>query len=178
MIEKNIYGPLSDNIKELLNTEKKTYIISRSTKLQSGVVEKIINDLKEQTKINDTEQVIVIIAMLFQQGGTARSCDGNMVVNLFGQTIKLADLRKILKNNSCNRAERKLARSLANEIYEIATIMGVPGNLYKKIQKLHLDREFTMEEKAWLSDFQSDNDNCPTELKKLILDTFQSKDKK
>jgi hypothetical protein len=51
--------------------------------------------------------------------------------------------------------------------------LGVPGNLYKKIQKCNLNRKFTLEEKVWLSDFQSDNESCPIELKQLILETFQ-----
>ena len=82
-------------------------------------------------------------------------------------------MKKILKQNSCNKAERKLARTLANEIKEIAEVLDVPGNLYAKIQKLNLNRKFTVEEKVWLSDFQSDNENCPIELRQLILETFR-----
>jgi hypothetical protein len=113
--------------------------------------------------------------MLFQQGGTARSCDGNMSVTLFGKTVKLAELRKILKQNFCNKAEKKLARTLAQEIYELARIMEIQGNLYQKIQKQNLERIFTVEEKVWLSDFQSDNNNCPVALKTLIQNTFKNR---
>jgi hypothetical protein len=58
-----------------------------------------------------------------------------MGITLFEKEIKLADIRKIMKLASCNKAERKLARSLSNEIYEVALIMEIPGNLYNKIQK-------------------------------------------
>ena len=115
--------------------EKKNYITARSSTLQDGVVEKIITDIQTNHKLDDPQKVIAILAMLFQQGGTARSCDGNMSVTLFDVTIKLADIRKVLKTNSCNKAERKLARSLADKIFEIAKIMDIPGNLYIKIQK-------------------------------------------
>ena len=47
--------------------------------------------------------------------------------------------------------------------------MELPGNLYKKIQKGNLDKEFTIEEKAWLSG----NENCQLELRTLILGTFR-----
>lgn len=77
-----------------------------------------------------------------------------------------------------NKGERKLARSLANEIKEVALIMELPGNLYNKIQKQDLSRNYTIEEKVWLSDFQSDNENCPTELRTLIFDTFKKKKKR
>lgn len=98
-----------------------------------------------------------------------------MSITLFGQEFKLADIRKILKQSSCNRVERKLARSLANEIYAIALIMELPGNLYNKIQKKDFNKVFSLEEKVWLSDFQSDNESCPNELRTLILDTFKKK---
>ena len=51
--------------------------------------------------------------------------------------------------------------------------MELPGNLYNKIQNKNLLKNFTIEEKVWLSDFQSDNDNCPAELRTLILETLK-----
>jgi hypothetical protein len=42
-------------------------------------------------------------------------------------------------------------------------------------KKQNLDTVFNTEQKVWLSDFQSDNENCPVELRKLILETFKSK---
>lgn len=53
--------------------------------------------------------------------------------------------------------------------------MKLPGNLYNKIQKKDLNKVFSLEEKVWLSDFQSDNESCPNELRTLILDTFKKK---
>lgn len=170
-----ILEPLTEGTKKALLEEKKNYIATRASKLQPGVAEKIIQDLMELKKLTDPQHALAIIAMLFQQGGTARSCDGNMSVTLFGKTVKLAELRKILKQNSCNKAERKLARALAQEIYEVARIIEIQGNLYQKIQKQNLERVFTVEEKIWLSDFQSDNNNCPVALRILIQNTFKNK---
>lgn len=96
-----------------------------------------------------------------------------MSVTIFGSEIKLSNIRKILKQNSCNRGERKLARSLANELYEISLVLELPGNLYNKIQKKDVSRNFTIDEKVWLSDYQSDNEDCPVELRNLILETFK-----
>ena len=129
--------------------------------------------IKENFKLESNEEAASILAILFQQGGTSRSRDGNMSIRIFDQDIKLAQIRKILKENSCNKGERKLARSLADTIQEVCLIMEIPGNLYNKIQKKDLKRTFTMEEKVWLSDFQSDNENCPAELRELILQTFK-----
>lgn len=51
--------------------------------------------------------------------------------------------------------------------------MEIPGNLQNKIQKKDLKRTFTVGEKVWLSDFQSDNENCSAELRELIFQTLK-----
>ena len=44
-------------------------------------------------------------------------------------------------------------------------------------KKQNLDTVFNTEQKVWLSDFQSDNENCPVELRKLILETLKKKNR-
>ena len=141
------------------------------------MAEKVLEDLKKELALNDVNEALAIITVLFQQGGTSRSCDGNMSIILFGKTVKLATIRKILKSNSCNKSERKLARTFAKKIYEIALTLEIPGNLYLKIQKGDLEKNFSIEEKAWLSDFQSDNEKCPVYLRNLINQTFKKPEK-
>lgn len=169
----SIFRPLDERIKQTIIAQKKNYVAARSSKLQPGIAEKIVTDLAQKFNLEEPQHAIAILAMLFQQGGTARSCDGNMSVIFMDVTVKLTDVRKILKENSCNKSERKLARTLANEIHEIASILEIPGNLYQKIQKQNLNTVFNTEQKIWLSDFQSDNENCPIELRKFILETFK-----
>jgi hypothetical protein len=173
MNEENSKTIINNSLLEKLKNEKQQFIPARTAKLPTGVTEAILKDIQKFYELESREETIAILAVLFQQGGTARSCNGNMSIVLFKKTCKLAEIRKILKQNSCNKAERKLARTLANEIKEIAEVLDVPGNLYAKIQKLNLNRKFTVEEKVWLSDFQSDNENCPIELRQLILETFR-----
>jgi hypothetical protein len=164
---------IDESYKEKLLKEKNTYVAARTSKLPEGMATAIVQRLQEQFKLKEYKDALTVIAVLFQQGGTARSCDGNMSTIIFSQEFKLADIRKILKQMSCNKAERKLARTLASSIQQIAYVMEIPGNLYSKIQKSDLNRTFTTEEKSWLSDFQSDNENCPVELRTLIIDTFK-----
>ena len=158
---------ISKTLKNILAKEKNSYVVSRSSTLQPDIVKDILKKIEKQHNLNTQEEAIAVLALLFQQG--------NMAVKIFDQEFKLANIRKILKNCSCAKGERKLARSLANEIKEIALIMELPGNLYNKIQKQNLSKKFTLEEKVWLSDFQSDNENCPAELRTLILETFKKK---
>lgn len=169
---------ISDTLKNALLKEKTTYVAARTSKLQRGIAEKILEETKTQFELKSREEALVVIAILFQQGGTARSCDGNMSISIFDKEFKLADLRKILKKLSCNKGERKLARTLATEIFEVAKTLEIPGNLYQKIQKLDLKKTFSLTEKVWLSDFQSDNEDCPLELRELILNSFKSNKEK
>ena len=173
----NTYN-FNDEFFKKLDVEKTKYVPSRSAKLPDAKVANILEEIKKNFKLNSKEEAIVVIALLFQQGGSARGCDGNMSVTIFDQTIKLADIRKILKNNSCNKAERKLARSLASSIYTVCLRMNVPGNLFNKISKTDLSVSHEIDASAWMSDFQSDNPDCPTEIKNLILQTFKEKNKK
>jgi hypothetical protein len=176
--EENLKTIISESLIEKLKNEKNQFIPARTATLPKGVTENILKDIQKTYELKDRDEAIAILALLFQQGGTSRSCDGNMRIVLFGKTCKLAEIRNILKQNSCNKAERKLARTLANEIKEVAKVLEIPGNLYNKIQKLNLNKEFTLEEKVWLSDFQSDNKSCPIELKQLILETFRTSGEK
>jgi hypothetical protein len=171
--EETVKITINKDLKKKLLSEKNTYVAARTSKLQKGTAEKILKRIQEQFELNGSDESLTIIAILFQQGGTARSCDGNMSITVFDKEFKLADIRKILKQMSCNKAERKLARTLASEIREIALILEIPGNLYSKIQKNDLTKTFTIEEKTWLSDFQSDNEDCPVELRSLIIETFK-----
>lgn len=161
-----------------LKIEKHKFVPARTATLPKGKVDDILETTKKNLNLQTLEEAITVIAILFQQGGTARGCDGNMAVTIFDQIIKLADIRKILKQHSCNKSERKLARSIATETFEISLIMEIPGNLYTKIQKTNLEASYSMDEKIWMSDFQSENPDCPAKIRTLILETFKQKNLK
>jgi hypothetical protein len=167
---------ISKELLAKLNVAKDTFVPARTSTLPQGKVDEILTTIKKNYDLQTIEEAITIIAILFQQGGTARGCDGNMSISIFDQTIKLADIRKILKQHSCNKSERKLARSLATEIFEIAHVMEIPGNLNTKIQKTNLEATYSLEEKVWMSDFQSENPDCPVRIRTLILESFKKKE--
>ena len=169
---------ISKELKDKLLTEKEIFSTTRSSQLQEKIALKILEKIKQKFELESDEESLTAISILFQQGGTARSCDGNMTIRIFNKDFKLADVRKCIREVTHPNSERKLARTLASKIHEIASIIEIPGNLYQKIQKQNLEKKFTTAEKAWLSDFQSDNENCPAELRELIVSTFRKKDQK
>ena len=54
--------------------------------------------------------------------------------------------------------------------------MEIPGNLNTKIQKTNLEATYSLEEKVWMSDFQSENPDCPVRIRTLILESFKKKE--
>lgn len=127
--------PINNSFRELLETEKTRFKIPRSNTLPEQSVTEILDKVKDKFSFNSLEEAKAAIAVLFQQGGTSRSCDGNMTINVFDKDVKLADIRKIIKDSGHNRGERKLARTMATEIQEICETLEVPGNLYLKISR-------------------------------------------
>lgn len=174
--EQNKFTGLSQDFQNLLLEEKKSLELPRNSKLSESKTDEILNAILEKIGNNlSREQAITFLAVLFQQGGTARRCDGNLTVKVFNQEMKLSEIRSILRKVGLKNAERKLARALATEIYAISVMLELPGNLAKKITKLYPDVKMSIEDLAWLSDFQSDNEDCPGPLKKYILECFKNK---
>lgn len=168
---------LDDYLKNLDETQKRNVSIPRSTTLNPDQVEIVIESFSTKNNLN-RNQALVVISALFQSGGTSKGCDGNLTIEAFSKSFKLATLRKSLTDNKCKGKERKLARTLADEIYKISTHFGFEGNLTKKIKRIFPDKEINLSESYWLSDFQVDNPNCPEKLRNLILSSFEKKPKK
>jgi hypothetical protein len=158
-------------LEHFLETIKEEIILPRSAVLSESQAVLSISTFASQQKLT-INQSKTVMTILFQSGGTAKGCDGNLTCSIFGQTIKLAYLRKALTEAKCKGMERKLARYLADEIAQISIAIKIPGNLTKKITRAHPERAFTQEESAWLSDFQVDNSNCPELLRNFISESF------
>lgn len=167
--------PLDTFLQKLKTSEDyRKMIIPRSFKLTQDQTDQVVGKFAENQELS-WNQAMVVIALLFQSGGTNRSCDGNLQVKIFNKDIKLANLRKALNECKLKGNERKLARSLATQIAEISIKLSIPGNLAKKISREYPERKFAMEELVWLSEFQVDNPSCPEESRKLISDCFKNR---
>lgn len=166
---------LDDCLTNMLNSgEAESIKLPRNSTLTSFQANEIIEKFSIKNSIN-TNQAKIIIAILFQAGGTAKSCDGNLEACAFSKTIKLSSLRKTLTDCKTKGSERKLARILADEIARISLVLKIPGNLSRKICSKYPSRIFSIEETVWLSDFQSENLNCPEESRILINAEFAAR---
>lgn len=167
---------------KLLEKEKNNLKLPPSEKLTDVETIKILEAITEEfnfPKPSDENkhrlnfQAIAILAYLFQIGGTASSCNGQLKVEMFDRTIELHKIRKILKNLGLNKSIRKLARTLQNDIFTISKNLGIPGNLYGKIKRMNPNITISKDESYWLSDFQANNPSCPPNLRNLINESFK-----
>ena len=154
-----------------LKSQKNGISIPRSNSIPKNTAKKILQEIVETNELSSIEVALTHLTILFQQGGTSRSCDGNLTA-FFEKNVSLSSIRKALKKNGFNRGERKLARTYANEIYAIAAALELDGNLYQKIQRLNPELSFTQSEACWLSDFQASNEETPSNLRNLINASF------
>lgn len=175
--EKTSKTPIEDkdDLKTFLEKiELNEITLPRTIILKENQVLEVLKDFagKNELSIN---QAKVAITILFQSGGTNRSCDGNLEAKLFNKVIKLASLRKSLSDCKLKGCERKLARSLANEIQEISLKCNIEGNLSSRVKRLHPEATISLEISTWLSDFQANNPNCPTVARNYINECFEKK---
>ena len=96
-------------------------------------------------------------------------CKRNLDAFIKEKSIKLATIRKSLKEANFVKKERKLAKTLA--IYMVAKEIPLQENLCNAILKNQNDLSLTEKDKIWLSDFQLGNPDC---LKKFIRNHFNS----
>ena len=162
---------ITKQAKQLCNKEnaKKLKEALYNNEASEQEVEKIINSLSEEKKINHAK-VLVIIAILMQQGATSPKTPGNKIYS----EITVDDLRRHTKLVNDKLTLRRLARSLKQNIAEIILTMGddaIEGNLAKKM-KIEFG-EITKEEAVWASDFQTYNENCPIRVRNWLKKNYQ-----
>lgn len=163
-----------DEYLEELNPEGSKIVIPRGGQMtqESGI--EVLKNFAEKVGIS-YNQSIIAMSILFQTGGTNRSCDGNLQTELAGKTIKLATLRSSLRECKQKGGERKLARLYGSEIFRVAQKLNIPGNLYKKCTRLNPGKNISEIESYWLSDFQIDNPDCPVGTMSLIQQVFDDR---
>nr|YP_009729413.1 hypothetical protein [Caulerpa ashmeadii]QHQ73325.1 hypothetical protein [Caulerpa ashmeadii] len=170
---------ISNNFIKHILKEKGKINLPRTQNLSPEKGEQILEEIAKKFELTEHPKLsaLTILAVLFQQGATARSCNGNMNITIFGKDIKLAEIRKIFREHNASRGERKFARTYADQIYTIALELEIKGNLANKIMKINPTLNLELAEQVWLSDFQVSNPNAPKNLRELILSTFEKKKK-
>ena len=167
-----------EKLKELLeNAKSDGFVVPRAPALNSVQTEKIVNGIIDETGLESTEQALILLAIIFQKGGTTGLCDRTLEAEVQGKKLRLKTVRDCMRNVGLPRMERRLARSLATPIYEVCASLNIPGNLARAIlnNEAAILTNVTDADKAWMSDFQSDNQDCPEAIRQLISNHLKNK---
>lgn len=132
----------------------------------------IIKDICKKYGFEKNVDAIFAVGVLCQLGGTSQNCDGNLSYPVGKSHPKLKEIKEILKSRSQKKGIRKFAKRFATEIAELMLAINMPGNLYKKIQKIHPSRRFSTTEKVWMSDFLVETEQIPDEIRALVIESF------
>lgn len=168
---------LSESDKAQLLEAKRSLRLSRASTLNEEQTQKIIDTIKDQWNLDSDLHAYAALALISQQGGTARGCSGNFEITYLSKTFKLSELRQIFKTTIKDRyGLRKFARTHSTYFHDICAAMGnLPGNLSNRIIAMNEKRNITESDRVWLSDFQADNEKAPKELRALIKQYFNNR---
>ena len=167
-----------EKLKELLeNAKSDGFVVPKAPTLNSVQTEKIVDAIIDETGLESTEQALILLAIIFQKGGTTGLCDKTLEAEVQGKKLRLKTVRNCMRNVGLPRMERRLARSLATPIYKVCASLNIPGNLARAIlnNEAAILTNVTDADKAWMSDFQSDNQDCPEAIRRLISNHLKNK---
>jgi hypothetical protein len=162
---------------KLMKKEVSTTIVNT---LPEEVLEKIFNDIKEKIRLSDTLVeaqktliVMILITGLVQGGGTNKVTAQGMNFVYGEYTLNSKYLLDLINKYRKNSTIRQLARSLADEIAEIAINLDMEGDLANQMRMDH--PEITPEQAAWCSNFQTTNPNCPIEVRNWLVNNYRNR---
>ncbi len=113
-----------------------------------------------------------LLAIVAQKGGTSKKAQGTVYAVVNGSRLDLATIRNVLKEKNYKFTFRQWARTNADFIQRVADNYGIEGDLSKKIGRER--SEFSTQEKIWLSNFQMDNPNCPTQVREALMEHYKN----
>lgn len=142
-------------------------------KFTEDEVIKITNLITESLTIRDDNITMILIAGVLQLGGSNQKAGNAVSYNLGEYSLSSQQLNNFIKKITKNGTNRQLARTLADEIAEIAIALNIPGDLHN--QMLLEFPNLSETEKTWCSNFQTQNPNCPENVRKWLVENFRSR---
>ena len=150
--------------------------VKNTNKFDSDTVEKIINEIiikLELPENNGQDTAWLLVAAVLQLGGSNQKAGNSISYTVNNFTLTSQQLNNIVKKITKSGTNRQLARSISDNIAEIATHLNIPGDLHSQILLEHPD--LTNYEKVWCSNFQTQNPNCPERVREWLVNNFKSR---
>lgn len=147
--------------------------------ISDDVIDKVCEDIKKKLKIESLSEkesdltVIILLTGLLQNGGTNRIIGNGIRYSYNQHSLDAKTLNDIIKKHQKNGTIRQLARSLANDIAEVAITLNIEGDLANQMRMDYPD--LTDVDAAWCSNFQTTNSRCPEEVRNWLVDNYRNR---
>lgn len=123
-------------------------------------------------KTTTSENVsLALLSIVAQKGGTSKKAQGTVYAVVNNVRLDLSTIRAVMKEKNYKFTFRQWARTNADFIQRIAEVYSIEGDLAKKIGRDY--PEFSAQERVWLSNFQMDNPNCPTQVRDALMEHYK-----
>jgi len=139
----------------------------------NNIIISLIGKMKISKNANNFNLTFVTVAHACQRGATSPKYPDSAMVTDYGIELKISDLRKSCSENGTT--VRKLARTIRDQIIEVAKKHNLEGNLSKRYK---LDNpDYDEQHLIWVSDFNtfSENPAMPQEVRLWLLDNFNQR---
>lgn len=139
---------------------------SAANKTSNKELNHILEEIALDRKTNK-EEAFAALGLLAQMGATSSRTQGRVQVTINNTPYYVELIKKIIKKVT-GKSFRRIAKTFATEFKNIAENNGYKGNLYHKIRLHYPDFEISEQDKYWISDFQSENENCPFRIREIL----------
>lgn len=138
--------------------------VNRISKEDLSEILRLISKEKKCT----IEEAFAAVASLAQLGATSARTQGGFHVTYNNKEFKIEMIRSIIKTVT-KKNLRRLAKTFATNFYTVAEKRRIAGNLFNKIRLKYPHFSLKKEEdKYWMSDFQSENEDCPKYIREIL----------
>jgi sulfatase maturation enzyme AslB (radical SAM superfamily) len=138
--------------------------------LSESICDEILDKLKKKYQFDDAE-VYIAITIILQRGGTNKNGGNTVKVTLHNKNLTAQDLQNTINNIKKNATNRQFARTLANEIAQVALQLNIEGDLANQMRFEFPD--LTQEEAVWCSNFQTINPQCPERVRDWLVQNYK-----
>lgn len=124
------------------------------------------------TKLKCSENIAYgLLCIICQKGGTSKRAQGSVYAISDSYKLDLTQIRTIMKETGLKFTLRQWARTNASNIFKISAKYSIEGDLAKKLSRE--DESISTEEKYWMSNFQMDNPDCPSQVRKKLMEHYK-----
>lgn len=164
------------DFERLVEQTKQTKIVDSSSASKTGNqdMEKIVDKISKDRKI-EKHDALVAVAAISQLGGTANKASGDKVKVTIDPDIEISLqlVWKVVKEVTGNSL-RRIAKTYPTLFKQIAQNKNIQGNQLNKIRTNYPDFKLIEEDdKFWVSDFQTENPECPEYIWQQLSKYYQ-----